>query len=149
MGEGIERESERGKREKGGVRGSHLTNSWRLLFRTVFFFLQKQGATRGLPAPHVAASPPVSPSPPSVCVRAFTVCFARLSIKRKFSFFEFFLLKSHRLRLRSTMLTRRRLSLGLLAYIPHPRSRFARDEACRKNLSLTLFQEVLCLDSVL
>ena len=141
MGEGIERESERGKREKGGVRGSHLTNSWRLLFRTVFFFLQKQGATRGLPAPHVAASPPVSPSPPFRLRACFLRCVLPDSLKKKnFRFLKFFLFKSHRLRLCFITLTRRRLSLGLLAYIPHPRSRFARDEACRKNLSLTRFQ---------
>lgn len=30
------------------------------------------------------------PRPPSVCVRAFTVCFVRLSQKEKFSFFEIF-----------------------------------------------------------
>ena len=68
-------------------------------------------------------------------------CVLPVSLKKKnFRFLKFFLLKSHRLRLCSNTLTRRRLSLGLLADIPHPRSRFARDEACRKNLSLALLR---------
>lgn len=109
MGEGIERESERGKREKGGARGSHLTNSWRLLFRVVFFFLQKQGDTRGSAVPRrrkAFGSPSAHPRLASSCRRCltacfplaplpfacvlFTVCFARLSQKEKFSFFEIF-----------------------------------------------------------
>lgn len=108
------------------------------------------------PAPAVAASPPVSPSPPFRLRACFLRCVLPDSLKKKnFRFLKFFLLKSHRLRLCSTTLTRRRLSLGLLADISHPRSRFARGEVCRKNLSLALFlslrafKEVLCLDLVL
>lgn len=89
----------------------------------------------------VAASPPVSPSPPFRLRACFYGCvLLGLPKKKNFRFLKFFLLKSHRLRLRSVMLTRRRLSLGLLAHISHPRSRFARDEACRKNLSFTLLR---------
>ena len=160
MGEGIERESERGKREKGGARGSHLTNSWRLLFRVVFFFLQKQGDTRGSAVPRrrkAFGSPSAHPRLASSCRRCLTACFPLApfrrhacflrcvlpdSLKKKnFRFLKFFLFKSHRLRLCSTTLTRRRLSLGLLADISHPRSRFARGEVCRKNLSLALLRE--------
>lgn len=87
------------------------------------------------------------PRPPSVCVRVFTVCFTRLSRKRKFSFFEFFLLKSPSLRL--ALLRSLDFAFGLSHSLMFRSSALAsaRDgELSQESYALAL-QEVLCQDS--